>query len=82
MQRTISEKDKKLLVQAEKLAQKLGLNIEKSEDAVTISDQQRSEKLYQLMEEIAASGVFKSIKDPVAWQKETRKDRYLPGRDE
>ena len=27
-------------------------------------------------------GTFKEIKDPVAWQREIRKDRPLPGREE
>ena len=82
MQLIISGKDKKLLAQVEKLAQKLGLKIEKQEEDLALSDEKRSEKLYQLMEEIAASGVFKSIKDPVAWQKEIRRDRFLPDRGE
>ncbi len=40
-------------------------------------------KLARLMEEIAARGTaFKDIKDPAAWQREIRKDRPLPGRED
>jgi antitoxin component of MazEF toxin-antitoxin module len=33
------------------------------------------------LKELQALGPFKSIEDPVAWQREIRKDRPLPGRD-
>ena len=32
--------------------------------------------------DIARRGTFDSIKDPVEWQREIRKDRPLPGREE
>ncbi len=35
----------------------------------------------QAIKNLQAIGAFKSIKDPVAWQREIRKDRPLPGRD-
>lgn len=35
----------------------------------------------KLMNEIAASVSLTTIKDPVAWQREIRKDRKLPFRD-
>ena len=39
-------------------------------------------QLARLMEAIAKRGTaFKDIEDPVAWQREIRKDRELPGRD-
>jgi len=86
MEIIISGKDKKRLRLVEKLAKELGLSITKSEsnkkeEEPELSDKERSQKLYQLMEEMAASGAFSSIKDPVAWQEEIRKDRPLPGRD-
>ena len=34
------------------------------------------------LREIASRGGIRSIPDPVAWQREIRKDRKLPGRDE
>jgi hypothetical protein len=40
-------------------------------------------KVSEIMMEIAARGTaFRDIKDPAAWQREIRKDRPLPGRDE
>ena len=86
MEIIISGKDKKRLKLVEQLAKELGLSITKSKldsksEEPELSDEERSEKLYQLMEEMAASGGIESIKDPVAWQKEIRKERSLPGRD-
>ena len=42
---------------------------------------QDQKRIQQLWEELQALKPFKSIKDPVAWQREIRKDRSLPGRD-
>jgi hypothetical protein len=40
-------------------------------------------KLAKIMAEIAQRGdAFREIKDPAAWQREIRKDRPLPGREE
>jgi len=45
------------------------------------NEQPNGKKIVNLMEQIAERGtVFKSIQDPVAWQREIRKDRPLPGR--
>lgn len=33
------------------------------------------------LQELAELGTFSEIKDPVAWQREIRKDRPLPGRE-
>ncbi len=38
-------------------------------------------KLAQLMEEASKKNLFSHINDPVAWQREIRKDRHLPGRE-
>ncbi len=39
-------------------------------------------KAVAIMEAIAARGTaFKDIEDPIAWQREIRKDRQLPGRE-
>jgi hypothetical protein len=40
-------------------------------------EQTDSEKLFSLMEEGAKLNLFSQWGDPVAWQKETRKDRTL-----
>lgn len=42
---------------------------------------QDSEHIQQLWRELQALKPFKNIKDPIAWQREIRKDRTLPGRD-
>lgn len=86
MEITISGKDKKLLKLIEKLARELGLSITKSKldnksDQTAVSDEERSEKLYQLMKEMAESGGIESIKDPIAWQREVREDKKLYGRE-
>ena len=39
------------------------------------------EELARLLGMLAEKGTFDHIEDPVAWQRETRKDRPLPGRD-
>ena len=39
-------------------------------------------KLARLMREAAKKNLFADIKDPAAWQREIRKDRPLPGREE
>lgn len=41
---------------------------------------QDSEYIQQLWKELRALKPFKGIKDPIAWQREIRKDRSLPGR--
>ena len=39
-------------------------------------------KVAEIMAELAARGTaFQDIKDPVAWQREIRQDRPLPGRE-
>jgi antitoxin component of MazEF toxin-antitoxin module len=42
---------------------------------------QNREYIQQLWEELRDLKPFRGIKDPVAWQREIRKDRPLPGRD-
>lgn len=82
MEITIKGDDKKLLKLIEQLAKELGLSV-KTEKKVDdeLSDKERSEKLYQLMKEMADSGGIESIKDPVAWQREIREDKPLYGRE-
>lgn len=42
---------------------------------------ERRETVRRLLEELAESGVFSEIDDPVAWQREIRSDRPLPWAD-
>ncbi len=39
------------------------------------------ERMAAALEKLAASQAVASIEDPVAWQREVRRDRPLPGRD-
>jgi antitoxin component of MazEF toxin-antitoxin module len=38
-------------------------------------------KIQRVLKRLQEIGAYKDIKDPVAWQREIRKDRPLPGRD-
>ena len=82
MEITISGQDKKRLKLIEKLAEELGLDISsqviKEKDTL---DKKRQKKAIEAMEKLAEIGAFKDIIDPVAWQREQRKDRDI-GRDE
>lgn len=81
MEITITGNDKKLLLEIENLAKKLGLKI-KWKTKIKISEEDNSsQRLYDLMTEKANSGGIQSIKDPAAWQREQRKDKPLYGRD-
>ncbi|HWK89106.1 MAG TPA: hypothetical protein VNP72_03900 [Longimicrobium sp.] len=42
----------------------------------------RGEEMGRALEELAQMGAFSEITDPVAWQREIRRDRPLPGREE
>ena len=42
----------------------------------------QGQRMAKALERLAAANTFAHIKDPVAWQREIRKDRPLPGRDE
>lgn len=82
MEITIKGNDEKRLKLVEDLARELGLTTEsKKDDYKKISQEERSQKLYQLMEDMAKNNLFDSIEDPVAWQKEMRKDKPLYGRE-
>ena len=37
---------------------------------------------FDILQALADMGAFSEIEDPVAWQREIRKDRPLPGREE
>lgn len=73
---TISTEDPQLIDQI--------LNLIKDEQAtyhLEKSENKSSEKLVEIMNQVAASATIKSIKDPLLWQKEVRKDKKLLGRD-
>jgi hypothetical protein len=42
---------------------------------------EQGQRMAAALEKLAASQAVESIADPAAWQRETRQDRTLPGRD-
>ena len=53
----------------------------RSKPKLEMSQKERGEKIVALFQELAKSDPFADIEDPVAWQREIRKDRPLPFRD-
>ncbi len=51
-----------------------------SEVGSRVSDD-AGKSVFELFQELADMGAFSEIEDPVAWQREIRKDRPLPGRE-
>lgn len=47
----------------------------------SIAETASGEELAAIMEQLARLNAFSEIDDPVAWQREIRQDRPLPGRD-
>lgn len=47
-----------------------------------LTPEERARRMCEALEAIAAAGTFDHIDDPVEWQREVRKDRPMPGRDE
>lgn len=47
---------------------------------VALSEPERQAKIIQALEELASQGWIQGIPDPLAWQREVREDRELPGR--
>ncbi|MEG5061667.1 hypothetical protein QUB60_28395 [Microcoleus sp. A2-C5] len=52
------------------------------EEKSSISAECRRQKIVEILEKLAASQAFEEVTNPVAWQREMRQDRPLPGRDE
>jgi hypothetical protein len=60
----------------------LNIKLAKTKTA-PLAKEPNGKKVAEIMAEIAArGGAFHDITDPVAWQREIRKDRPLPGREE
>jgi hypothetical protein len=47
-----------------------------------VPDPERGRRMAAALERLAASGVHEKFGDPLVWQREERRDRPLPGRDE
>jgi len=46
----------------------------------TPDDHTRGETMAQALTLLAQKGTFSAVEDPVAWQRQSRQDRSLPGR--
>lgn len=51
------------------------------EEAEELPKGERGRRMREALEELARLNTFSSITDPVAWQRESREDRPLPGRE-
>ena len=51
------------------------------DEADVLTPEERRRLREEALRELAAMGAFREIDDPVAWQREIRKDRPLPGRE-
>jgi hypothetical protein len=48
----------------------------------TLSDEERRRRILETLNALAASGAAAAFGDPLEWQREIRKDRPLPGRED
>jgi len=48
----------------------------------TPQPKQDRNRIQTLLKQLQAAGAYTQIKDPVAWQRDIRRDRPLPGRDQ
>ena len=62
----------------EKSPLRVHITILEEENSVT----SRGEKMAEVLAKLAERSVFSEIKDPVEWQRELRKDRTLPARED
>ena len=52
-------------------------------DAISSGESKRNERTtFEILQGLADMGAFSEIEDPMAWQREIRKDRPLPFQDE
>ncbi|WP_373497609.1 hypothetical protein [Aquiflexum sp.] len=72
---TINTEDQKLIHQILEL-----IKDEQATYRLEQADNKSSDKLVEIMDQIAAKNPIKSIKDPLSWQREVRKDKKLMGR--
>lgn len=81
---TINTDNENDLKKLQKLAASNGWQISYTKDtmhALKNNNKEKSKRLYNLMEACAKNGGLKSFgDDPVAWQREQRKDKRLYGR--
>lgn len=64
------------------LIERLGGTIDFADKMENFEEEVNNTELFGVLDKIAEKGeLSKSIKDPVEWQREIRKDRILPFRD-
>jgi hypothetical protein len=73
----IVELPEESLCELEKVIARLKFPVEKMSNKKVY----QGKKIRAILEEGSKAGVFLSLENPAQWQKEIRKDRYLPGRD-
>ena len=59
-----------------------GTGSDSSEGIIHRPTPEQKRQAYEAIERLRAQGGIKSIPDPSAWQREIRKDRPLPGRED
>jgi hypothetical protein len=59
---------------------KVTATLESVENPTLVADELIRRRM-QALEALRRLDVFRDVADPVAWQREIRKDRVLPGRD-
>ncbi|WKN29541.1 hypothetical protein PZB74_11260 [Porifericola rhodea] len=65
----------------QELADKLGVQVREEEEQILNADFPKKESVAEVLRDWHQHGGLQtSISDPVAWQREQRKDRKLPGR--
>jgi len=70
-----------LPLQAELLSYVIYLEYKAHGQRYPIPAQERRDRLAKALAQAAALNPFAAISDPVAWQREQRQDRPLPGRE-
>jgi hypothetical protein len=50
--------------------------------AVPLSKAEQGKRMREILERLAAMHALESISDPAAWERDIRRDRPLPGRDD
>jgi hypothetical protein len=61
--------------------QSIAVHITVLEENTGIDSATRGQRMAEVLEKLAANRTF-SDTDPIAWQREVRQDRAIPGRDE
>jgi hypothetical protein len=58
------------------------LKMRSFESRAAASDKERGKRIKASFQQLAKMKTFSGIADPIKWQKETRRERSLPGRTE